>query len=63
MEIQPQQISLTDRLQYLDSISTNQAANTVKTPWSIIAGCTIGGILIGLLIRSAINSSKKEKAG
>jgi hypothetical protein len=62
MEIHLQEISLNDRLEYIESISANQEANNIETPWSYIIGCTIGGIIIGLLISSVLYRSEKKRA-
>lgn len=56
MEIQLKKIRLSDRLNYIESISANQSVNKINTPWVIIITCTFGGIIIGLLIKSALNS-------
>jgi hypothetical protein len=60
MEIQIREISLAERLQYLESILVNQTINKTKPPWTIFIGCAIGVIVIGLLIRSAKLKSEKE---
>ncbi len=60
MEIQLREISLSERLQYLESISVNQAVNKTNPPWTIFIGCAIGVIVIGILVRSVKLKSEKD---
>lgn len=61
MEIQFREISLAERLQYLESISANQEAKKNKIPWTMVIACTIGGVIIGLLVNSILTQRKKDK--
>lgn len=61
MEIQFKEISLAERLQYLESISANQQSKKINNPWVTVFVCTIGGILIGLAVYSLWSQREKEK--
>ncbi|HOZ68411.1 MAG TPA: hypothetical protein PK328_03575 [Chitinophagaceae bacterium] len=62
MEIQLREISLADRLQYLESITANQESNKVTNPWTMVIACTIGGLIIGLVVYSILTHREKEKS-
>jgi hypothetical protein len=61
MEIQLREISLADRLQYLESITANQESNKVTNPWTMVIACTIGGVIISLIINSILTQRKEDK--
>lgn len=61
MEIQFKEISLAERLQYLESITANQESKKINNPWVTVAFCTIGGVLIGLIVYSIMTQREKEK--
>jgi len=62
MEIQLREISLAERLQYLESISANQEAKKFIIPWTMVIACTIGGVIIGLVVNSILTHREKEKS-
>jgi len=62
MEIQLREISLAERLQYLESISANQEAKKIIIPWTMVIACTIGGLIIGLVVNSILTHREKEKS-
>lgn len=61
MEIQLREISLAERLQYLESISVNQEAKKIIIPWTMVIACTIGGVILGLLVNSILTQRKEDK--
>lgn len=61
MEIQLREISLADRLQYLESITANQESKKITIPWTMAIACTIGGVILGLLVNSILTQRKEDK--
>ncbi len=61
MEIQLREISLADRLQYLESITANQESNKRTIHWTMVIACTIGGVIIGLVVNSILTQRKEDK--
>lgn len=61
MEIQLREISLADRLQYLESITANQEAKKITIPWTMVIACTISGVILGLLVKSILTQRKEVK--
>lgn len=61
MEIQLREISLADRLQYLESITANQESNKITIHWTMVIACTIGGVIIGLVVNSILTQRKEDK--
>ena len=56
------EICLNDWLEYIESISANQEAKKIIIPWTMVIACTIGGLIIGLVVNSILTHREKEKS-
>lgn len=55
------EICLNDWLEYIESILANQEAKKIIIPWTMVIACTIGGVIIGLIINSILTQRKEDK--
>jgi len=56
------EICLNDWLEYIESISANPEAKKIIIPWTMVIACTIGGLIIGLVVNSILTHREKEKS-
>jgi hypothetical protein len=62
MEIEAEQITLDDRIEYLAGISENQQTNETPFPWGIAIVCiVIGAGITAILIYANMENEKKEE--
>ena len=56
------EICLNDWLEYIESILANQEAKKIIIPWTMVIACTIGGLIIGLVVNSILTHREKVPA-